>query len=1548
MHFSTKIIFIFTLCLFLFLKITTINGYNITFLNTFSPSQYNNPNAIPNANDTVTTLTVNFGSEDGTPGQDNVNGFEFDDQLPASNGGTLKGHFKVQFTDLQKVRYKQLLATVPQKQFKVLYVIRADRSSGWFVVTGNVQQDPNVQGLGEFLFNVNSTSGGGRRRRLLNEDEDEEFSILKKLENKYFFDKTKIGWQQKVDKFEKLVNQYQMVANELQTTLINGHKVYHLKSNIPDKQTNNNNKHRLSPYNRKLLQTSGGGNNLDAANPVILSAGAQTDIDSYSNELGQFLTGQNLAGAGAIASQGAAEVSTLNGLVQTNLKSYTGAFGALQGLLNLTGPEYNSFQTQYNATTFNQLAALQQISSSVELLVNRTQYITTNVMASISTFAQSVDAYQTSNNVKYNATLAWLNTMILSTSNFAQFLQANFNDLQSIRTFASFVNSKLISWYTQENIRNGKTLKYHQLTQLLESAGYKVIASLDSPPQIPLGHIPLQAGTTGYFYRFTIQYTTNQPHTDAAFYNDVDMVNIPNYQSNSNYINALTANDNIQIADSTGGSWYAHFRQISLFCSLEQVLILKNTFLSLQDVLILLGPPGCTPGQNGNCQCWATVTRQRCGATGPFNSNTAQPLRQNIWDFNGCLASPGAAQTETNLWFASTTASLSTSLTQRLASETFTTGVQLMNELNWMCTESTCNSPQTVQGSPPNPQTHTYAPYWYYTEFSQSGAPLNATTNARQIPNNISLCGIDVQVMTEQSLLQNGPTIPYAFFKGAELALQALLNQAGQQWKAFLDGTRDGNIYEYTIPFHTPPSATCPTCTGPSASGSTIQKLHATIMGVTSQQAYPLYFYREIGRTQTVTVTLTVENGQVFNYTINDADMVDNTPSSSIFLPQEFIQVGFQDCILNPCPSPDPGFVLDGISYVIDTPKDTATGSNATQQREDAIDYFADLSYSTLSNTYTLFPTYTAQFPPPVISVDQWNKYNGQLFLSPKFLTDSPHKYIRAVTIDPITGKATCSTPAQPNANAASFPDGQMCELLSKEIMSGTIPGFPNAIDAIPYVLFSQINYERSFKLTFPGTLLEVVGSTTNLCPSQQQMYFKAVAGSWVTLHVVNGFTHNLAITITMTPLDNSTLIDSSILYSNCNITVVKIIQPNEIASFDIGRCDQQQITVQSYGQMLLNDPTSLGYQTCWNFKGSMNAVFSSQYISPESISHDPNSTTSVPNLAILGVQQSQIASDQVNSIDTAYKLNLYKQSYISYYGNKLQINVTAQLLNYVYTLPAAKNVSGPSGFNVLGITLAPDQLNQLTTFQQQLITINTKIVNGRVQASQDLINLEQLQTTLQSEAAVALVAAVQAAANESSAFQSNIDLQKQLQSFETNITSDIANNRIKQLTEIAAESDANSNLLTTASKVPLFIDPYPGGSAPVPVSVNWPNVQSGWSDFVDFCAGVFQGVVDVFHAVEAVISKVLGLLNPSCLLGLCNIFGYLMYALYAIGAIVGICICFVCVKYAGDAKQTMNILKGDGKGRSDRRINKRKTDYTFKHDYESIDNKIKIYKIKK
>ena len=131
MHFSTKIIFIFTLCLFLFLKITTINGYNITFLNTFSPSQYNNPNAIPNANDTVTTLTVNFGSEDGTPGQDNVNGFEFDDQLPASNGGTLKGHFKVQFTDLQKVRYKQLLATVPQKQFKVLYVIRADRSSYW-------------------------------------------------------------------------------------------------------------------------------------------------------------------------------------------------------------------------------------------------------------------------------------------------------------------------------------------------------------------------------------------------------------------------------------------------------------------------------------------------------------------------------------------------------------------------------------------------------------------------------------------------------------------------------------------------------------------------------------------------------------------------------------------------------------------------------------------------------------------------------------------------------------------------------------------------------------------------------------------------------------------------------------------------------------------------------------------------------------------------------------------------------------------------------------------------------------------------------------------------------------------------------------------------------------------------------------------------------------------------------------------------------------------------------------------------------------------------
>lgn len=171
-------------------------------------------------------------------------------------------------------------------------------------------------------------------------------------------------------------------------------------------------------------------------------------------------------------------------------------------------------------------------------------------------------------------------------------------------------------------------------------------------------------------------------------------------------------------------------------------------------------------------------------------------------------------QTESLSWFPTNSGDLSASLTKQMGLETITSSVELSNELSRMASMSTCNTPQTVPGSPPDPSTNTYAPMYYYAEFSQAGIALNGTNAAIRVPNNIQYNGIEPVVMIEQSILQTSPTIPYAFFQGMLFALQTLLRQINSQWEIYLYGSGDRHSHTFTVPFHTPPSAQCPTCNG--------------------------------------------------------------------------------------------------------------------------------------------------------------------------------------------------------------------------------------------------------------------------------------------------------------------------------------------------------------------------------------------------------------------------------------------------------------------------------------------------------------------------------------------------------------------------------------------------------------------------------------------------------------------------------------------------------------------------------------------------------------
>jgi hypothetical protein len=89
------------------------------------------------------------------------------------------------------------------------------------------------------------------------------------------------------------------------------------------------------------------------------------------------------------------------------------------------------------------------------------------------------------------------------------------------------------------------------------------------------------------------------------------MVLVPNYHTNTNYLTALYENTQLQNSLNTGGAWYAEFRQIATYCSNDYIFPLKTVIQSLEDMVTLIGPSGCTP--NVNCNCWASITRQRCG-----------------------------------------------------------------------------------------------------------------------------------------------------------------------------------------------------------------------------------------------------------------------------------------------------------------------------------------------------------------------------------------------------------------------------------------------------------------------------------------------------------------------------------------------------------------------------------------------------------------------------------------------------------------------------------------------------------------------------------------------------------------------------------------------------------------------------------------------------------------------------------------------------------------------------------------------------------------------
>jgi hypothetical protein len=86
---------------------------------------------------------------------------------------------------------------------------------------------------------------------------------------------------------------------------------------------------------------------------------------------------------------------------------------------------------------------------------------------------------------------------------------------------------------------------------------------------------------------------------------------------------------------------FLHLRRMSFRCSYDSLLAYKQSWTTVQDLMNLIGPSGCTPGVD--CTCWVDVVRERCQMTS--TSGAPDPMTSTTTWFEDPTLSPTSIQT---------------------------------------------------------------------------------------------------------------------------------------------------------------------------------------------------------------------------------------------------------------------------------------------------------------------------------------------------------------------------------------------------------------------------------------------------------------------------------------------------------------------------------------------------------------------------------------------------------------------------------------------------------------------------------------------------------------------------------------------------------------------------------------------------------------------------------------------------------------------------------------------------------------------------------------
>lgn len=1462
------------------LHLTSVSSFTFNAVHQFDAAQYSNPQIAPSQ--VETQLTVRFDHTDATAYLDSENGFCFEMSLPTSTGTMVNGEVCITYGPLLSVRSNTVLGTMPMKMFKIQSFVRDQRSNHWFVTQGSIATDPNVQSVLQALNAANGTGVTPLGRRLLEfiQSGQEVDARVQKLGKKYFTtdrDELNLRSYDIHDQYQKRLD---FRSNLL--TVLRGHTSTFLESLGIHPPAEPGYSRR---YTRGLKQTVG----TSPTNTITFSPTAVADIDQFQPALTNFLNGPAVQGGGGLISQGTAELQLLNSVVNQTTTDLLQDTAILTRTANITGAQYLIFQQNQNATEALQIQQLEQNQDTTNLANNRTQWIQQDENQHISTLNNYVFNFQVANDFRYNATLQWLNLMNLTTTQYGLYAQTNYITLQSDMNLADLTNERIVSFYTKVDVHNAQTYKWHQLVAEAEALGYKVVASTSAPAPAPKGYVPLSSNNLGYMYRSTALYTTVQSGTAAAFYNDVDMAAIPDYNNPSNVAN----NAYFTKLGGSGSSTpvtFLHMKRVAIFCSNEWLLSQQNKIFKYYDLLAAIGPTGCTPYTN--CQCWAVVNRQKCttfNSAQVTTSNIPAP-KTNIWDNNGCQAGTSGGQTESLQWFGTSTTA---SITGRLASETLTNAAQVAAELQWDCTFILTQSPQTSATIPTDVN-----PYVVYHDYGQMTAPNSATASAILTPNNYLWCGTDPQVMMDQSRMLNASTYNYNFVAGMKFALQSLLANITGVWNVEANGDSDRNVGRYTKPFHT--------------NKRMYQRIFATDIAFTSTSAIPVNLLQTLGKGQVVNVTVKAGGTTYPPFQLTGSQIRDLSPTSWSFPLKQFILAGWKDCwgVIGGCPSPDPGF-FPATNYGYNTPWGTTrtlSASNTTQLRMKATDILIDLTPSLPFSPYiicpwTLFygldfndpnydprcnnpnnvnppnanpPQYYYNSPPPVIDIDFWNQIYKQDYFDPNtMMGDSIHWYAVPIYTDPIKGELSTGTSPYQSASTDVFPDGILDRLFGVETPYGPFTGFPTAMDSYELSFWNQKRYITELTFSIPGTLVAVTGPTMTVCPPPTQMKFDSTNGAWVQIYLTNGYAQSLQVTINFVSFEDPT---------NCNKVYTATITPGTTYSRTVPSCVMQNMTVLSY------DPVSQTNQECWFFFGNMTQVFLDQYKPPSA----PPATTLGDSTIISDPTTTEI----INNADLQYKLNLYQQQMIVLTGLQLQLPLLSNMAGIIGTLPSVSggNVAVPIG------SLLP-----LSNTQQDILNINSQVntllVQSTANAYRSSVTASGLNTAV-SEAIGGAVAAYQNASQVYADLQATIEANEPLLA---NITGAAAQQNLLELQQKTDYFSSQVYIATLANASLIWYEPELTGGTPI--HPEWSSDLSVWGEIY----GGLEGILDDLIALGELL---LNLTHPSCsILGsasqlICNIFNILKWIILILFILALIFIAYKIYTWYQQRQQTANLNK--------------------------------------